>query len=285
MATVVSLINMKGGVGKSTLTFNLAWYSASFVGLKVLAIDLDPQANLSQYFLGAPKYLALINKVATKTIVDVFEQFSAPSALSGAPTLIEPNDVIVKLDEWPDDGGLLHLAPSRLELAWTLKNPTDKAELLPQFISKVENNYDLILIDCAPTESILTNAAYRSSRYIFVPVKPEFLATIGLPLLARSLQEFQIMHQNQQLDMGGIIFNGMRRSKTPPEQKQSYSDVQATARKHSWRVFENIAYHSDSFATGSREGAPIFDTPYARDYVKDEFRGVAEEFLRGIGLK
>jgi len=129
---------MKGGVGKSTLTFNLAWHSAWFEGLKVLAIDLDPQANLSQYFLGAPEYLELINKAGTKTIVDVFEQFSAPSALSGAPTLIEPNDVIVELDKWPDDGGLLDLAPSRLELAWTLKNPFEKAQLLPRFISKIE---------------------------------------------------------------------------------------------------------------------------------------------------
>jgi chromosome partitioning protein len=46
MATTVSLINMKGGVGKTTLTFNLAWYCAWRTNLKVLAVDLDPQANL-----------------------------------------------------------------------------------------------------------------------------------------------------------------------------------------------------------------------------------------------
>ena len=57
MATTVSLINMKGGVGKTTLTFNLAWHCAWKKNLRVLAVDLDPQANLSQYFLGAIKYL------------------------------------------------------------------------------------------------------------------------------------------------------------------------------------------------------------------------------------
>jgi len=57
MATAVSLINMKGGVGKTTLAFNLSWYSAWQANLKVLAIDLDPQANLSQYFMGAIDYL------------------------------------------------------------------------------------------------------------------------------------------------------------------------------------------------------------------------------------
>lgn len=203
---------------------------------------------------------------------------------TGAPTLIEPNDVIVELHEW-DDGSLLHLVPSRLELAWTLKNPTEKAQLLPQFISRLEDRYDLILIDCAPTESILTTAAYRSSRYVFVPVKPEFLATIGLPLLARSLNEFRLMHENQKLEMGGIIFNDMRRSNTPPEQQKSCRDVKNVAKEHGWKVFKNVAHHSDSYATGSREGTPIFKTLYARDYVQGEFSDVANEFLEEIGLK
>lgn len=283
MATVVSMINMKGGVGKSTLTFNLAWRSAWQEKLRVLAVDLDPQSNLSQYFLGARKYLELISS-GSKTVVDVFEQFSAPSPRSGAPTIVQPHDVIYKMHEW-DDGSLLHLVPSRLELAWTLKNPTEKAQLLPQFLSKVQDDYDLILIDCAPTESILTIAAYRSSRYVFVPVRPEFLATIGLPLLARSLEEFKLMHQHQTIEMGGIIFNGLRRTNTPPEQKKSMRDVKTLATQYDWRVLKNPAHHSDSYPAGSRDGQPIFHTPYARDYVVNEFNLVASEFLQKVGLK
>lgn len=284
MATVASMINMKGGVGKSTLAFNLAWYSAWYGKQRVLCIDLDPQANLSQYFLGDKGYLNLLKNPKTKTIVDVFEQFSAPSTLSGTPTLVDPWNVIFELKKW-GDGSLLHLVVSRLELAWTLKNPTEKAQLLPQFISHIEANYDLIIIDCAPTESILTTAAYRSSRYVLVPVKPEFLATIGLPLLARSLNEFMLRYQDQKIEMAGIIFNDMRRSNTPPEQITSCREVEALAKNHGWPVFGNPAYHSDSYATGSRAGAPIFLTPYARNYVIGEFRQVAEEFLRRVELK
>ncbi len=114
-----------------------------------------------------------------------------------------------------NDDSLIHLVPSRLELAWTLKNPT-QARLLPQFLSKVADSYDLVIIDCAPTESIFTTAAYRSSRYIVAPVKPEFLATIGLPLLTRSLEEFRLLHQ-QMVEMAGIVFNDMKRSNTPQE--------------------------------------------------------------------
>jgi len=283
MAQAVSMINMKGGVGKSTLTFNLAWRSAWRENLRVLSVDLDPQANLSQYFLGAKRYLDLL-KSGSKTVVEIFEQFASPTSKTGAPTLVDPSDVIHVLHEW-DDGSVLHLVPSRLELSWTLKNPTEKAQLLPQFLSKVQDQYDLILIDCAPTESILTLAAYRSSRYIFVPVRPEFLATIGLPLLARSIEEFRLLHQNQDLEMGGIIFNGLRRSNTPPEQLKSVRDVTKLAAKNGWHVLKNVAHHSDSYPAGSRDGKPIFRTSYARSYVVGEFQNVATEFLQLIGLK
>ena len=219
MAIVASLINMKGGVGKSTLTFNLAWSLAWRHNLRVLAVDLDPQANLSQYFLGAREYLNLVAAAGQKTVVDIFEQFSTPSATVGSPRRLTPSDAVHQLHNW-DDGSRLHVVPSRLELAWTLKNPTEKSELLPGFIAQVENEYDIVLIDCAPTESILTTAAYRSSRFVFVPIRPEFLATIGLPLLARSLDDFRLQHQNHSLEMRGIIFNGLRRSNTPPEQQK-----------------------------------------------------------------
>ncbi|HDF2330032.1 TPA: ParA family protein [Morganella morganii] len=282
MATVVSMINMKGGVGKTTLTFNMAWYSAWIRDLRVLAIDLDPQANLSQYLMGAEKYLEFLNN-QNKTVVDIFEQYSAPDRLTGSPVLLNPTDMIHEFKDWNDES-CIHLVASRLELAWTLKNPTEKASLLPQFIAKVADRYDLILIDCAPTESILTTAAYLSSRYIFVPVKPEFLATIGLPLLARSVSEFKQRNPQQSIDMAGIVFNDSKRTGTTPEHLESIRNVNKLALDFNWPVLNNQAYHSDSYPTGSRDGSPIFRTKYARDYVKDEFNMVADEFLAGVGL-
>lgn len=281
MSVTVSLINMKGGVGKTTLAFNLAWYAAWKANLRVLVVDLDPQSNLSQYFMGARKYLEYL-EAGKSTVVEVFEQFSPAKAGSGSPAPLGPGDIIHELYNWGDDS-LLHLVPARLELAWTLKNPTEKSQLLPQFLSKVSGNYNLILIDCAPTESILTTAAYRSSRYVAVPVRPEFLATIGLPLLVRSLAEFKMMHQDQDLDMAGIVFNGLRRTSTPPEQTKSITDVSSVAQENGWPVFSEVAHHSDSYPKGSREGDPIFMTDYARNYVKGEFNKLARKFLEAVG--
>ena len=283
MSVTVALINMKGGVGKSTLTFNLAWYAAWQANMRVLAVDLDPQSNLSQYFMGAEDYKNFIDNDDNGTVVEIFEQFTPPRRGSGSPAPLNTDSVIHNLHTW-DDGSLLDIIPSRLELAWTLKNPTEKAHLLPKFLSDFADRYDLILIDCPPTESILATAAYRSSRYVVVPVRPEFLATIGLPLLERSLQEFRLAHTDQDLEMAGIILNDLRRTNKPPEQNRSVNEIEKLAGKFDWSVFKNPAHHSDSYPTGSRMGEPIFRTDYARDYVIDEFAEVADEFLSKVGL-
>jgi chromosome partitioning protein len=282
MPVVVSLVNMKGGVGKTTLCFNLAWFAAWIKNHRVLAVDLDPQANLSQYFMGAQGYLSYISRPGA-TVVEVFEQFSAPTVQQPAPTRLNADDVIHRLHDWRD-GSLLHLVPSRLELCWTLKNPTNKAHLLRRFLSQIGDVYDLILVDCPPTESILTTAAYLSSRYVVVPVKPEFLATIGLPLLARSLNEHRLSWENQEIDIAGIIFNDSDPQHRKPEQNKARRDVHTVARTHGWPVFENEARRSDSYAAGARAGTAIFQTKYARDYVKGEFTLVGDEFLSRIGL-
>lgn len=100
------------------------------------------------------------------------------------------------------------------------------------------------MIDCASTESILTKAAYLSSRYVLIPVRPEFLATVGLPLLARSLDEFDVMNKDQ-LQMAGVLFTYGGRSGPSKEQKASCRDVTALATKHDWPVFDNKIYRSD----------------------------------------
>jgi chromosome partitioning protein len=282
LATTLSMINMKGGVGKTTLCFNLAWYAAWQRNLRVLTVDLDPQSNLSQYFMGVEAYSDYIGR-NDPTVVEIFEEFSPPTVTRTAPTALDPTRVVHVLHEW-NDGSLLHLIPARLELAWTLKNPTDKSDLLPRFLARVAGNYDLVIIDCAPTESILTAAAYISSRYVVVPVKPEFLATIGLPLLARSLSEHKARRADHDIDLAGIVFNDADPQRVKPEHNKSRRDVRALAAEHGWPVFENEARHSDSYAAGARAGTPIFQTPYARNYVQAEFALVGNEFLQRVGL-
>ena len=117
MAKKVSLINMKGGVGKSTLTVNLAWTFASFLRLRVLVVDLDPQFNASQYLLGVNRYAKEILDAKKPTIWHIFEQnIRTPT---GKTELSNPQDAIVTVAQ-PYGGGSVDLVPSRLELALSL---------------------------------------------------------------------------------------------------------------------------------------------------------------------
>jgi len=284
MTVVASLVNMKGGVGKSTVCFNLALYAAQKKNFRVLVIDLDPQSNVSQYLLGESGYYDYITK-GGGTVGEVFEQFTPPTRGVHAPKPINPDEIILHVKDWKD-GGHLDLIPSRLELAWTLKNPTGKDHLLAQFLAQLPNKYkyNLILIDCPPTESILTWAAYRASGKIIVPIKPEFLATVGLPLLARSIQEFQTLHTDQHIEIAGIVFNDADSSRTSSEHNKARNEVNKLAGENHWRVFENEIRHSGSFPTGARSGKAIFSTDYARWWVVEEVSKSLEEIIGGLGL-
>ncbi len=201
MATKIALINMKGGVGKSTLTVNLAWHFAGYRAWnkKVLIIDLDPQFNASQYTLGVEKYKNFLES-GKPTTWHVFEQGTRTP--TGRTTISSPREPIATAWKWPT-GGRIDLLPSQLELAFSLKTPAGKETRLPRLVESIEDQYDVILIDCAPTESMLTTAAYLSSDWILVPVKPEYLSTIGLPLLANSMREHSTAYQGRQPRLAG----------------------------------------------------------------------------------
>lgn len=281
MAISVSLINMKGGVGKTTLAAQLA-HAADRRNLRTLAIDLDPQSNLSQALLGFQRYAKHL-KDKKPTVVNLFEQYLPPTISSPSPKKTDIEDVILKnVGYW--SGSTLDLIPCRLELSTSLKNPTGKERRLAKALSKVSENYDLILIDCAPTESILTEAAYHASRYIAVPVKPEFLATIGLPLLANSMIEFKAENSDHDLDCCGLAFNHSSSYSDGPETATSVREVTKEAAQHGWPIYRTHVYYSRSYAKAAREGTPIGSTSYVRGNVAAQFRQFSDEFFKSIGL-
>jgi chromosome partitioning protein len=271
-ARTVAVMNAKGGVGKSTLAANLGWYLAHQENQRVLMVDLDPQFNLSQYVLGTAKYEDHV-RAGQGTVLDIFEQVGPVSASKGK-TAVVPDDVISRVKAW-SDGSRIDLLPSQLELSWTLKNPSGKEHLLAHFLDQVRGSYDTIVIDCAPTESVLTTAAYLATDKVLVPVKPEFLATVGLPILVRSLSDFQHLYR-QPVDVMGIVFNIAMDN---AEHRRSRAFVRKAAGKNGWDVFANEVLYSDSYPKGSRLGKPIFLTDYARAYKISNFLAVAEEFM------
>lgn len=281
MATVVSLINMKGGVGKTTLTMQLA-HAADTADMKVLAIDLDPQSNLSQALMGTKDYLAHL-QANNPTVVQIFDEYIPAGGNSKSPRKIDMDKLVLKkVGYWSST--TLDLIPSRLELSRSLKNPTGKERRLAKAVAQVADQYDLILIDCAPTESILTDAAYFASRYLIVPIKPEFMATIGLPLLARSINEFQLENDDHEIEIAGIVFNHSSTYTSGPEGQRSIKEVTDFAAEHDWYVCENQMKYSASYAKAAREATPIGRTSYVRSEVSSGFQRLKDEIFGLVGL-
>lgn len=282
MATVASMINMKGGVGKTTLAMHLA-HTADSQNLRTLAVDLDPQSNLSQALMGPKAYVKYID-ADRPTVVQIFDEYVPTSSRkTSSSQILDVHDVIVKkAGYWSNS--TLDLIPSRLELSRSMKDPYAKERRLARALAQVATEYDLILIDCAPTESVLTDAAYFASRYILVPIKPEFMATIGLPLLARSLQDFRAENPEHEIEIAGLIFNHSSSYSAGPEGQQSIKEVTKVATDEGWYICENQIRYSASYAKSARERTPLSSTSYARGHVVRGFRQLAHEVFDHLGM-
>ncbi len=281
MAKKVALINMKGGVGKSTLTVNLAWYfSLVHQANRVLVVDLDPQFNASQYLLGTSEYLRVLQS-GRRTIWDVFEQRTRHPEVSGGS--LSPQDVLHNRVTITRGGGRIDIILSRLELAFSLKTPyQQKEQELARLFAQIESGYDLILVDCAPTESLLTTAAYLASDFLLVPVKPEYLSTIGLPLLVQSMRDFIHSYPNHALQLAGVAFNAT--TEYAPEEMLAKADVRNIAQQNQWYIFDAEVPYSRSFPKSARLGVSIFGTPNTRRIQQRRFAAFANEFAQRIGL-
>ena len=173
------------------------------------------------------------------SIVEVFKGALPPKGTSGVPTPLKLSDVAVGSTAF--GGRNAWLIPSRFDFSEHLVSAlTPNPMVLAQRIAEEHGDWDLILIDCAPTESILTHTAYHASRYVLVPVRPEYFATIGFPLLGRSLEDFRASNPGHDIDVLGVVINNntyQSGNYGGPEKTDSMADIRAKAQQNGWHVF------------------------------------------------
>jgi chromosome partitioning protein len=181
---VCSVINMKGGVGKTTLAANLC-HALARSGKKVLLIDIDPQFNATQ-ILVSPKSYELYMSQKKHTIVSVFERTPKKdfSVISGAldPSSGTPLTDILPIQVRPNFWLLLGDL-NLFTLQYSIE--TGSENRLKTYIKAINKNYDFdyVIIDCPPTPSIWMNAALIASDHYLIPLKSEPLSRIGYVIL------------------------------------------------------------------------------------------------------
>ncbi len=231
------------GVGKSTISALLCRWGFSRRKLDVLAIDLDPQANLSQGLMNQD-YTDFM-KNGDPSIVELFNGYIPPTASVSKPAPLTAASIIHQISSIT--GRSFDLIPSRFDFSDNLLNAVKLDEkTLARFLSVNFQQKDFIIIDCAPTESILTRAAYHASGNVLVPVRPEFFATIGFPLLNQSLESFRKANKAHKINVCGVVVNNAfydGGNNGGPEKATAMSEIRAEAKKNGWPIFVNELPH------------------------------------------
>ncbi len=182
MTRIISIVNQKGGVGKTTTAVNLATALAA-IGKQVLLIDLDPQGNASTG-LGITPDLRKITSydilIGSKTVPQAQQKTEIPN-LSVIPSTID-------------------LSGAEIELV----NLPQREYRLRQTLQSCEVNYDYVLIDCPPSLGLVTINALTSAQSVFIPLQCEFYALEGLSHLLKTIKLVQ-RQMNNSLDILGVV--------------------------------------------------------------------------------
>lgn len=181
---VISLINMKGGVGKTTMSVNICDCLATRNKSKVLLVDIDPQFNSTQCLMSPLEYVEHLKK-GNDTIINVYDRATRPlvSSVEGitesVPKKIEEIEPLKIKDNF-------YLLPGNLELYRVEMTPGEGREnRLNKFLQAIKEKYefDYVIIDTPPTPSIWMTSALLASQYYLIPVKPDPISFTGIDLL------------------------------------------------------------------------------------------------------
>ncbi len=248
MGYIISLLNHKGGVGKTTSAINIG---AGLVelGQKVLLIDLDPQANLT-LALGVPRQPT-----------SIYEAIRGEAEL--VPYTVKDNMDVV--------GSTLDLSGAEMELI----NEAGREFILKELFAPIREEYDYVIIDCPPSLGLLTLNALTSSDFVYIPLQTEFLAMQGLAKIKQVIQKVKV-RLNKDLQIGGVI------ATMYDARKVLNRDVVETIKKYFGElVFETMIRDTVALAEAPAQRQDIFD--YSRNSSgAEDYLNLSREILARV---
>lgn len=198
MAKRVSVINFKGGVGKTTFAYQFAAGLVRFHGARVLMMDMDHQSSLSIVSLTAPVWQNLVAN--NRTVNEIFKPFIGNGAIFPNSSIIEKNAIkqVTVARHYPN----LDIVPASLQLddieidltashhGNAIHSEWDKRTLICRWLEEtgIDSQYDYIIFDCPPATKIVSQNAIAASHGYIIPVIPEAVMERGAPHLAGMIQ-------------------------------------------------------------------------------------------------
>ncbi|NJL92113.1 MAG: ParA family protein [Coleofasciculaceae cyanobacterium SM2_1_6] len=220
MGKIITTVNMKGGVGKTTLTVNLAACLVKNHQQRVLVVDLDTQVSATLSLI-MPQDFAKIRK-AGRTLSQLIKQslyqqdylnLAIQELIQSEVCRLPGMDLLPGDIELYDDfliSEILHYRSIReqgldFEVVWQ----KFEQEFVAGILAPVKDSYDLIILDCAPSYNLLTRSALLASDFYLMPCRPEPLSIVGTQLLERRINQLRRLQINQQVmhsKLLGIVF-------------------------------------------------------------------------------
>lgn len=293
---VVSVINYKGGVGKTTITANLASEMVR-KNKRVLVIDLDPQTNLTFSYIKVEKWRSEYEK--NKTIKYWFD-----SIIDGTRPIPTFRDLIVKNNGVDLICSHLGLIDVDIELAAGLSAGTERQHknnfiktysYIKNELITLKDEYDIVLFDCPPNFSIVTKNALVASDYYVVPAKMDYLSTLGINQLKNHVDSLvkqynhYIVEDNKKTNPGflGVIATMVSiRNNTPISAQQTY--VQQLKRNGITLFDSMIRENKTIYADAPEYGIPVVcqsvSSGSTYEQVVLELKRLTNEFIGKVGI-
>lgn len=256
-ATVIAVVNQKGGTAKTTTCENLG-VGLAMEGKKVLCIDMDPQASLT-IALGWQRPDDLNTTVATIMSKIMNDQE------------LQPREGILHHQEGVD------LLPSSIELSGlevSLVNAMSRESILKQYVDTVKKDYDFILLDCAPSLGMLTVNALAAAEQTLIPVQANYLSAKGLEQLLNTINKVK-RQINPKLKIEGILLT-MVDART--NYAKGISNLIREAYGGKIKVYKTDIPRSIRAAEISAEGKSIFEHD-PKGKVADAYKVLTKEVL------
>lgn len=281
MAHVISTINLKGGVGKTTTTVALAETLSGEFRKRVLVIDLDPQTNATTMLIGEDKWRKLND--SGRTLARLFKD------------ALDPNnkqfDFDKTLQKGVSDVSAAHsvdLLPSSLDLIdvqdQLASTPSGKfysinpIELLWRAVKSKLDDYDIVIVDCPPNLGIITLNGLRISQGYIIPTIPDVLSTYGIPQIITRVREFS-EEIAEPIEPLGIAITKYRVQSTTHINGQRRLKGEEAAGKGP-HVFDTVIPENDAVAAAAEhlEHQRTLKSKYPRG-LADSYRSLAKEIL------